>query len=238
MSLSITDLILPIASLIAAAAGAWVLRAFVQAAEKTAAPGSAPPKPLLPLAAVAAAAICALGLYLLVGRPDLPDQPLSARVAKLQQQDPTTLAPPQVMAILTARAKAAPKDPRPYYFMGQLLAAEGDFQKASQSFEIALMRDPLHALSALELARLRVQMSGGEVTPEALALFKAAATLNPDDPLPWFYQALAATSEERWADAKVYWVEAQKRFPESDPRQMMIAQMRAEAEAKARTAQR
>ncbi len=46
----------------------------------------------------------------------------------------------------------------------------------------------------------------------------------PNEPLVWFYQALAADQDGRSEDAARHWRAAQRLFPADDPRQAMIAQ--------------
>ena len=74
------------------------------------------------------AVVIGFGAYLLVGRPDLADQPLSARLNELEEQARTSaesMTGDQMMALLQKRALDDPRDPNPHKFMGDLLAASG-----------------------------------------------------------------------------------------------------------------
>lgn len=219
-------LVLVVAAFAAAGAGWWILRAYRKA------PGEGAAKPLPAVVGVAAGAGLALALYLALGRPELPGQPYAQRLADIQSRDPSSLSAEEMMTLLAERARAAPDDPRPHYFTGQLLASMGRDQEAVRAFDAALRRDRTFLPAAMELGRAIVRLEGGTVGPDALVLFEAAAKLNPEDPLPWFYQALAASQAQRWTDAARLWPEVKARLPENDPRQTMASQMLAEARAR------
>jgi cytochrome c-type biogenesis protein CcmH len=212
----------------AAVAGWWVLRAYVQA-------GAGKPTRLWPLAWIMAGAVAALALYLALGRPDLPDQPYQQRLAAIQERAKKTpfaeLSPDEQLTLMAARARAEPNDPRPHIITGIVLAGIGRDEAAIGAFQAALRRDPKNTIAMIEIGRALTRMADGQPPADALALFQAVAQLQPDDPIPWFYQALAASQENRFKDAAALWPEVQRRLPPEDPRQMMAAQMLSLAKA-------
>jgi cytochrome c-type biogenesis protein CcmH len=216
------------AALGAAAAGWWVLRAYVRA-------GADRPKWLWPLGWVVSGACAALALYMALGRPDLPDQPYQQRLAAIQERAKKTpfaeLSSDEQLTLMAARARAEPNDPRPHIITGLVLAGIGRDEAAIGAFQAALRRDPKNTIAMIEMGRALTRMADGQPPADALALFQAVAQIQPDDPIPWFYQALAASQENRFKDAASLWPEVQKRLPADDPRQMMAAQMLAMAKA-------
>jgi cytochrome c-type biogenesis protein CcmH len=213
------------AALAAGAAAWWILRAYAQGAPKR-------PATLKALLAAGAAGTAALALYLALGRPDLPDAPFGRRLAELTHRDPAKMSPQELLAVLGARARADPNDPRPHLYTGQILSALGRDDEAARAFDAALRRDPNSPEALLGLGRALVQREQGVVTPTAIELFRRAAEASPNDPTPWLYQALAANQQGDAVESLRLWREVSKRLAPNDPRHAMVAAMIAEAEAK------
>jgi len=211
------------AAALSALAAWWTMRGFARGG--AAGPGGR----RAALAVAALGALAAFGLYAATGRPNLAGAPYQARLAALKAEDPAKMSPEQMLAILAERARIDRTDPRPHIFTGQILAQQGKDQEAARAFQAALRRDPQNPAALLGLGRVAVQLQAGAVSPEALALFEAAAAASPSDPTPWLYQALAATQDRRWQDAQRLWPEVDKRLAPDDPRHAMVAAMIAEA---------
>ncbi len=187
-------------------------------------------RPIASLAAGGVLCVSAFGIYMAIGRPDLPDQPYAARIDALKQRPIESYTEGEMLARLAAEARANPTDARPHIATGILYAELGRDQEAARAFQAALRRDPNSALAMLNLGRALVRIDQGRVGPDALNVFAAAAAAAPDDPTPWLYQALAATQDGRRADAARLWAEVKARLAPDDPRQAMAARMIAENE--------
>lgn len=211
-------IVFALAAILTASAAAWALRAYARAE------GGAKTQPGPALAACALTAAAALGLYLLVGRPDMPDAPYAARLEALSARDPADLSPDELLGVLGRAAREQPNDPEPHYYTGQVLAGLGRPEEAARAFDAALRRDPNFLPAQLDLARALVQVEG-VISPDALRLFQQVAAAEPDNPLPWFYQALAATEAGDVENARRLWRAAHERFPEDDPRRAMTLRM-------------
>ncbi|MBY0562894.1 MAG: hypothetical protein K2P58_01810 [Hyphomonadaceae bacterium] len=209
------------------AAAFWVLRAYRRAGG-----GSSSPAPAL--LACGAVAVLGLVIYLINGRPELPDAPFEARLEALKQRDPRTYTADEALAVLAVAARENPNDPYPHFYSGQLLLAQGRGAEAARAFDAALRREPRLAEALIGLGRAIVATENGVITPEAIATFRQAATLT-DDPAPWIYQALAAMERNDDAEARRLWGEALSRMSEDDPRREMARRM-ASGEAMAETA--
>jgi cytochrome c-type biogenesis protein CcmH len=206
--------VLLVAAALTAGAAYWVLRAYRRAgggSRRTA------------LSACVAVGLAALGGYLAIGRPELPDAPYQARLEALKHRDPTTFTADEALAVLAEAARDHPADPLPHFYSGQLLLDQGRAQEAARAFDAALRRAPEMADALLGLGRAIVSIEGA-VTPEALAAFQQAAALT-DDPAPWIYQAMAAMEQNREADAQRLWGEAIARMGPDDPRREMAQRL-------------
>jgi cytochrome c-type biogenesis protein CcmH len=206
-----------VAALMTAAAAFWVLYAYRHA-------GGGERSPRGALAMCGLVALIALGAYLFVGRPELPDAPYQARMAALKQRDPGTYTSEEALAVLDQAAHARPHDPLPYYYSGWILFNQRNAQEAARAFDAALRRDPHLGEAALGLGRSLVAINDGRVTPDALQAFRQAGTLT-EDPAPWIYQAMAAMQENNAADARKFWGEALSRMASDDPRREMAQRM-------------
>ncbi|MES1157216.1 MAG: tetratricopeptide repeat protein [Alphaproteobacteria bacterium] len=213
-------LVMIAAAVLTAGAAAWVLRAYRLA------DGGAVVRPGPALAACGLAGVAALGLYLVLGRPELPDMPYAQRIATLHQRDPATLTLDEMVALLHESARAHPADPQPHLLTGMLMLNTGHFQEAAQAYDAALRRNPDSVEAMMGLGRAMVQVDQGRVSPEALRLFEAAARADNADPTPWLYQAMAAMQQSHDADARRLFQEALKRMAPNDPRRAMEAQFR------------
>jgi cytochrome c-type biogenesis protein CcmH len=209
-------LVLSAAAVITAGAAYWVLRAYRRAGGGANSPGPA-------LMAGAAVAMAALVIYLVVGRPELPDAPFAERLAALQDRDPRSYTAEEALAVLTEAAREHPNDPLPYFYSGEVLLGQGRAEEAARAYDAALRRDPRSAQTLVGLGRAIVQMEGA-VTPEALAAFQQAGEIG-DDPVPWIYQAMAAMERDDAAETRRLWGEALVRMAPDDPRRAMAQRM-------------
>lgn len=199
-------IVLLIAAVLAAGASLWVLRAYRGVGDK------APAAPVL--IACAAAALGALVLYLFIGRPDLPDQPYTQRLAALRHRDPMTYSVDEAVAVLSDVAKAHPSEATPHILIGQLQLERGMAAPAVQSFDAALRRDPQSREAMLGLAQAMVSADDGHVSPEALRLFQTVAA-QTQDPIPLLYEAKAALQAEQ--DGRPFWAQALARMGPDSP---------------------
>lgn len=206
-----------VAALLTAAAALWVLRAYRHA-------GGGAQSARGPLATVCAFALVALGAYLAIGRPELPDAPIAQRLEALKHRDPSTYTSDEALAVLGQAARARPRDPLPYYYSGLLLFQAQRADEAARAFDAALRRDPRLGEAELGLGRALVAVNQGRVTTEALQAFRRAGTLT-NDPAPWIYQAMEAMQSNNAADARKFWGEALSRMSADDPRRAMARRM-------------
>jgi cytochrome c-type biogenesis protein CcmH len=129
-------------------------------------------------------------IYLATGNPNYGDQPFEARREALLARPATSLNDQELIALLQADAQKNKQDPRPHFFLGQVLASQGRDSDAIRAFQAALRRDPKSADALVGAGASLVRLSDGKIGPEALGAFQAANALEPKAMLPRFYLAL------------------------------------------------
>ena len=135
------------------------------------------------LAGLAVVPLAALALYLVGGRPDLPAQPLAARMAEADRQ----MADVGSM-VTQLRAALATIDPRSdparqgETMLGDLEASRGNFAAAADAWHKALdvKFDPLLAAKAADAAT----RAEGHLSEASATLFRRALAAAPPD-APW-----------------------------------------------------
>jgi cytochrome c-type biogenesis protein CcmH len=167
-----------------AAARAEAARRLLNAAE-TAPPVERPGSPAVRrvLAAVSVAVgLAALGLYLLVGRAGLPDQPYQARLTGwlAEAKSPQgRLTLPEAVAVLRSMVARRPEDPTGWYRLGQLQMQAGEAGEASRAFARAARLSPKTPDFEIAYGMAVMAYSEGKVTADALAAFRRALALDP-----------------------------------------------------------
>ena len=181
------------------------------------------------LGAVAAAAL-ALAVYLALGHPGLGDEPYAARLASWRRADPATLDPARMAAVLGEIAKARPHDAQVYQYLGRAQMAAGHPFDAGRAFAQAAALAPDHAdLFAAEGEAL-VQDAGGKVTPQAVAVFRQAQSLDPKNAAARYYLGLAEVTGGRTAAGIAAWRALAADLSPEDPRRGPLLDAIAEAQ--------
>jgi cytochrome c-type biogenesis protein CcmH len=152
-----------------------------------------------------------LCLYLMVGNPGLPSQPLSARLEN----------PGNDMAVLVAQAERHlaehPDDGKgwdilaPIYFKSMRV---GDAELAYRN-AIRLLGPTPERLGGL--AETLIAASDGVVTADARQALQQSLSLEPNNPRAEFYLALALEQDGKQADAKNAFVALAKASPAGAP---------------------
>jgi cytochrome c-type biogenesis protein CcmH len=155
------------------------------------------PRRLAALAAVVVMPVLAVGLYVGLGSPELPDAPLAARLA----------APPEAQdtAVLVAEVErhlaASPDDVRGWQVIAPVYVRLGRNQEAVTAFRHIVRLLGSNAEAEGDLGEAIVRANDGLVTAEAKAAFERAAKSDPKAVRPRFYLALAEAQEGDTASA-------------------------------------
>jgi cytochrome c-type biogenesis protein CcmH len=142
-----------------------------------------------------------LGVYLRIGAPHLPDQPLLARrTAPLEQMD--TMA---AIARVEAHLAANPDDGRGHEVLAPIYMQIGRYEQAANAFAQAsrlLGATPQRAAAEAEAHMMAAQ---GRMVPQARAAIARALALDPSMPQARFYEGLAAEEDGDKARAADLW---------------------------------
>jgi cytochrome c-type biogenesis protein CcmH len=156
---------------------------------------------LAALAAIVAVPAAAIGLYLYLGSPDMPDMPLQARlVAPPEQQDIAAL-----VARVETHLAANPEDGRGWELLGPVYQRLGRNEDAQRAFANALRLLGSTAEREASLGEAISRANGGVVTAEARAAFERALALDSKSLPARFFLALAMTQEGRKDEALAAW---------------------------------
>jgi cytochrome c-type biogenesis protein CcmH len=189
----------------AAAAQVEVSRRLLAAADAEAAvPQVVPAAATTRRRAVAVAALVLLplgtiALYLAVGSPMLPGQPLASRVPAEEK----SIA--QMVAQVEAHLAKSPDEGRGWEVLAPIYLRMGRFDDAVKARRLALRLNGPTAERHAGLGEALTAAANGIVTAEAVAEFKAAVALDDEHVKARFFLGLAAEQDGRVNDAIAAW---------------------------------
>lgn len=178
------------------------------------------------VAVTAASGLLAIGVYLVLGRPSVPDQPYSARLARwndLVRTDPSALGPDQLAAVLKPRIRQSPTDPRGYAMLGQVQMAAGQAGEASRAFAQAARLAPKSADYQIALGESLISLNAGKIPPEALAAFRQALAIDPASGAGRYYLARAKIADGDVQGGLADWRRLVESLAPDDPHRATVA---------------
>lgn len=141
----------------------------------------------------------AIALYLAVGSPMLPGQPLASREPAERQ----TIA--QMVAQVEAHLAKNPDEGRGWEVVAPIYLRMGRYEDAVKARRLALKLNGETAERYAGLGEALTAAANGIVTAEALAAFKAAVALDDEHLKARFFLGLAAEQDGRAAEAIAIW---------------------------------
>lgn len=183
------------------------------------------------IAAAILAPLAAVGLYLALGSPGLPDQPFADRLAGWRRQakaDPMQLSPGEAAALLTQAAKEDPGDATPLLLLADVQARTGQQGRVLLTLREAVRRQPKRAEAWTMLGQAEAAAAQGQVTAQARAAFARAAALDPTAPEPAYFLARARIEDGDAAGGLAAWRALQGRMaPGSEQRAFLAREIAA-----------
>jgi cytochrome c-type biogenesis protein CcmH len=168
-------------------------------------PHATPDKATSPVLAVAVSAvlpILALGLYIFLGSPNLPEHPGMPATSDVTGQDQP--ADVDVMlAQLKARLVDEPNDIRGWTLLGNSLMSTGEYAKAVPAYRRLVALQPGNAERLVRLADALAMSRNGVLTGEPEELIQQALMLSPGHPQGLWLAGIAAEQRGAYADALV-----------------------------------
>jgi cytochrome c-type biogenesis protein CcmH len=215
------------------AAHAEAGRRLLAAADHEAEPWSAAASQRRPvLAAAAIAPLLALAVYLAVGAPGMPDQPIKARIARWRAADLASLTAPQMAAVLREVTAEHP-DPEGYRFLALAENQSDNPSGAARALRKAIALSPKRGDLWEMLGVSLVAEGRGQESPGAVTAFKQALKLDPHAVLARFHLARAQAQAGDRPGAVAALKALQADMPIEDPRRESLAQAITEAQGPA-----
>jgi cytochrome c-type biogenesis protein CcmH len=164
--------------------------------------------------ALAILPICAISVYLTVGSPDLPGQPLASRAAAAHGGEQSVA---ELFARVEKHLEQNPGDGRGWEVVAPIYMRLGRLDDAVKARRNALRLLGVTAEREADLGEALVSLANGVVTAEAKALFDHALRLDATDVMARFYSGLAAEQDGRGEDAARIWRALAADAPEGAP---------------------
>ncbi len=166
----------------------------------------------------AAAALLALGIYLALGSPGLPDQPFKTRVEGWRRSDPAGLDAPRMAAVLREITATRPNDPQAFEYLGRAELAAGDGFAAARAFAVAARLAPGRADLLTQEGMALTADGEGKVTPAARAAFRQALAIDPKNAPARYFLGRARIADGDVAGGLDDWRALEADLPPNDPR--------------------
>ena len=186
-------------------------------AESPPGPVARPGDRLWVLAGVGLTAAVALGLYVMTGSPETPDQPYESRVADWAAR-PQTLDPEQLAAVVERAVRDRPDDPQALRMLGAARFEAGDPVGAASAFRRLLALQPEDAQSWARLGESLVRANQGRIGGDAEAAFAEALKRDPNQLGARFFLGEAALTRGDAAGVREMWGPLIAALDPADPR--------------------
>ncbi len=218
----------------AEAARVEVSRRLLAAADADAAQSAAAPRPgatarrrTAAVAALIGVPVLAATLYLALGSPQLPGQPLAARVKAPLQDQPLDALVTRVEAHLASN----PEDGRGWEVIAPVYLRLGRFEDAVKARRNALQLNGATSDREADLGEALAAAANGVVTDEAKASFERARAGDPKNVRARFYLGVAAEQDSNHAAAAAIWREMLTDAPQGAPWVPIVRQALARVDA-------
>lgn len=178
----------------------------------------------LGMAAVLVVPLVSWGIYAVTGSPDLPSQPLSARLEK----NPAESTVDELIARAEAHLVANPDDGRGWEVLAPIYARLNRYPEAVTAYRNAIRLDGSTAIREAALGEAIAGAAGGAITEEAQAALQRALALDPHEPKARFLLASAFAQDGRIAEAVNAWQSMLVALPADSPWRAAVEQAVAE----------
>lgn len=159
----------------------------------------------------------ALGLYVAIGSPGLPDQPYEQRVTQWSGSL-DALEPAQIAAVAARVVRERPGDAEALSMLGAARFEAGDPIGAVSAFRRVLALTPDDAQSWARLGESLVMASDGQIGADAQAAFTEALKHDPGQLGARFFLGEAALRRGDVVQTRVFWTPLIEALESGDPR--------------------
>jgi cytochrome c-type biogenesis protein CcmH len=165
------------------------------------------------LGAVVVLPVVALTLYLAIGSPQLPGQPLNARLQAIHQDQSIA----SLVSKVEAHLERNPDDARGYEVLAPVYLRLGRFEDAVNARRKLLALNGENAERHSDLGEALTAAANGIVTSDAKSAFERSLALDPDQSKARFYMGIAAEQDGDRAQATAIWRDMIKKAPADAP---------------------
>jgi cytochrome c-type biogenesis protein CcmH len=155
------------------------------------------------IAGLALLPVGAIAFYLMLGSPQMPGEPLAARLSAPNENENRSIE--ILVAQVEAHVGSNPNDGRAWEVLAPVYMRLGRFDDAVIAWRNAIRLNGSSASREADLGEALVAAANGVVTVEAKAQFDRALVLDGQDVMARFYLGMAADQDGRRADAEAIW---------------------------------
>jgi cytochrome c-type biogenesis protein CcmH len=152
-------------------------------------------------------------LYLYLGSPEMPGEPLAARSRAASEARPIE----DLVAQVEQRAAQNPNDGRAWEVLAPVYMRMGRFDDSVRAWQNSIRLNGATAAREAELGEAFVAAANGVVNVDAKAAFDRALALDKDDVKTRFYLGLAADQDGKRAEAEAIWRDLLAHAPPGAP---------------------
>lgn len=203
----------------AEAAKVEVSRRLIAAADAAEAQTAALPEPpvwrrrAIAIAGLVLLPAGAVTLYLLLGSPQMPGEPLATRQIAVNQNRSIE----NLVAQVEDHVARNPQDGRGWEVLAPVYMRLARFDDAVTAWRNAIRLNGSSASREADLGEAMVAAANGVVTADAKAAFDRAIALDPQDVMARFYLGMAADQDGRRAEAETIWRDLLAKAPPNAP---------------------
>lgn len=152
-------------------------------------------------------------LYLMLGSPQMPGEPLAARSRAVNEARPIE----DLVAQVEQRAAQNPNDGRAWEVLAPVYMRMGRFDDSVRAWQNAIRLNGATAAREADLGEALVAAANGVVNVDAKAAFDRALALDKEDVKTRFYLGMAADQDGKRAEAEAIWRDLLAHAPPDAP---------------------
>ncbi|OAN48114.1 c-type cytochrome biogenesis protein CcmI [Paramagnetospirillum marisnigri] len=177
------------------------------------------------MAIVVVLPLFALGFYMSLGAPELPDRPYAGRAAQIAEMKERSATIQGMVSRLAERLKASPDDGKGWAMLGRSYRALGDVDGAIDAYGKAVKLLPGDVPVRVDFAVLLLDQADGSALPErAVGLLKEVLVLDPSQPDALYFVGLDAAMTGDKAKAATLWTRLLETLPPDSPGRGQVQQ--------------
>lgn len=181
------------------------------------------------IAIALAVPLVAFGFYVVLGAPDLPDQPYAGRAGQIDQAQGQAAQIRAMVAQLSDRLEKNPGDGKGWAMLGRSWRVLGDTGKAAEAFKKAVALLPKEVQPRLEYAALLLDQTD-TLTPEIVVLMREILALDPNQADALYFMGMAELQIGNKVKAREMWTRLLQQLPADSPEHGEIMKLMEQAQ--------